>query len=275
MQSSYQVITVFSKPNEAFGNQAAIILNKDNHPSLLSEQSILSENLYKTKGLATTCFISHIDHENYKVECFNGKNMILCCGHGMIAAAKILFSKEQTSKLMFNKNITAAIKQDNKGYDIVELELPRILAQPQTLPAWVNKLILSDEKELKFQHAAISEREDGYLLLEFNPVVSEKDFRQMKLDLELICEKSKRAIVVIQFDKIKKHLYMRYFAPQYGINEDIATGSVMRFVADYIEQQYQVREFAVSQCSVNGGFMQINCNKDSVKILANAYIEAS
>ena len=68
---------------------------------------------------------------------------------------------------------------------------------------------------------------------------------------------------------------MRYFAPQYGVLEDTATGSVMRFVADYIEKNYKIKHYDVSQCSAEGGFMKIDCNTETVKITANAYIELS
>ena len=111
------------------------------------------------------------------------------------------------------------------------------------------------------------------MLLEFKPALPLEVFRAMKIDLKKVCENTQRAIVVVQFDKKNKHLYTRYFAPQYGVSEDIATGSVMRFVGDYIEKTYQTKHFDVSQCSSQGGFMKVECKADNIIITANASME--
>ncbi len=66
---------------------------------------------------------------------------------------------------------------------------------------------------------------------------------------------------------------MRYFAPQYGVEEDVATGSVMRFVADYIEKNYQCVQFEVTQYSSLGGYMKVNCGDENVFITANVSME--
>ena len=90
MQATYHIVRVFTKAEEALGNKAAIFLN--DKTSLKDEKSRISVDIYKNIGVNTTCFISHVDNSGYEVQCFNGKNNIQCCGHGMIAAAKAVFS---------------------------------------------------------------------------------------------------------------------------------------------------------------------------------------
>ena len=47
----------------------------------------------------------------------------------------------------------------------------------------------------------------------------------------------------------------RYFAPQHGIAEDIATGSAMRVLADFWQAQGGYNELRAWQCSVEGGHL--------------------
>ena len=141
------------------------------------------------------------------------------------------------------------------------------------MPGWLNHVITIDKEKLIPNKAAVSSQSDGYLLVEFEPALPANVFRAMQLDLKQICDNTKQAIVVVQFDQENVHLSMRYFAPQYGVPEDAATGSVMRFVADYIEQRYQCTHFDVTQCSSQGGFMTIDCMTEHIQITANATME--
>ena len=47
----------------------------------------------------------------------------------------------------------------------------------------------------------------------------------------------------------------RYFAPQHGIAEDIATGSAMRVLADFWQAQGGYNALRAWQCSVEGGHL--------------------
>jgi len=267
VQTSYQLVRVFDKPGEAQGSQA-LVFYEDSQVDTPHELSKISAEI---KGVTTKCFVSQVVTGHYKVQCFNDNEAIQCCGHGLIAAAKMVFSVTGLSSININENITASHVNET-GRDVV-LDLPRLLATLQSVPSWVSEMITFDSKKLLPDIAAVSDQDDGYLLLEFNPALSLEAFRNFQLNLKRVCENTKRAVVVVQFDKERKHLYMRYFAPQYGVTEDIATGSVMRFVADYIEQNHQVSHFEVSQCSSQGGFMKIECKAKSILITANATIE--
>ncbi len=264
MQAPYHVVTVFAKPEQALGNQAAVFLEQQNPAAL---------ELLDNNDIATACFISSTESDEYTVQCFNGKNKIQCCGHGMIAAAETIFSTTNTSNIVINNNILAARVQNKFSHHLVELRLPRLTAIKQLVPSWTESLFVSNNTHLIPLQAALTKNNDGYLLLEFDSQISLADFRTMQPDLSLINKNTQRAIVAIRFDTNKQYLYMRYFAPQYGNAEDSATGSVMRFVADYIDKHYQVSEFEVIQCSAAGGFMQIKCDDKSVAITANVSME--
>lgn len=272
MLSAYQLVRVFGDSNGAQGNHAAIFVQQNNSEQALQPEN-MSANLYKEKNIVTTCFISELGDKHYEVNCFNGNQAIQCCGHGMIAAAKVIFDNNSESNIIINDGITASHVNDMTDHDIVMLTLPRLSAQLQTVPDWLNSVFTLGDEKLIPNRAAVSEKEDGYLLLEFEPALSLDVFRAMQLDLQHVCDNTKRAIVVVQFDQKNERLAMRYFAPQYGVPEDSATGSVMRFVADYIEQRYQSTHFEVNQCSSQGGFMKVECMTEHIKITANARME--
>lgn len=272
MLSSYQLVRVFAKPEEAQGNQAAVFYYEKNNKQSF-EPSEVGAKLQKQKNITTTCFISQISDKHYDVSCFNGSREIQCCGHGMIAAAKIIFSTSRLSSITMNRHITASHNIDDKHCDDVVLSLPRLSAQLQVVPDWIGDAIKFGETKQIPDKAAVSEEDEGYLLLEFSPTLPLDVFRALQLDIQLVCESTGRAVVMVQFDQLNEHLYMRYFAPQYGVLEDIATGSVMRFVGDYIEQNYQCARFGVTQCSSKGGSMKIECKAEHILITANATIE--
>lgn len=273
MQEVFQLVRVFDKPKEAKGNQAFVLFNESKlnlSPKQLA--SIKDRNIYNKS--ITTCFVSPEEDEHYRVNCFNAESAIQCCGHGLIAAAKTVFVNTGLSKITINENISASYNIDEMGEHVVVLSLPRLLAIPQERPSWVDKIVVSQGEKLLPSKAAISDQEDGYLLLEFKPEISLLEFRNMTLNVKHVCDNTQRAIVLVQYDQANEHLYTRYFAPQYGVEEDSATGSVMRFVGDYIEKNYHVKHFDVTQCSAQGGFMRIECKDESILITANARLEA-
>ena len=264
----YKCIRVFANNKGAQGNLSAVVtLTKKT--SDLNEFLYTTNKIYKDKNIATTCFIVKVDSEHFEVRCFNAESEIQCCGHGMIAAAKTIFDNSKASNVVFNQNVFAVKKEGE-----IELCLSRTSAKVCEVPDWANKSMTFDGGYLVANQAAISDKLDGYLLFEFNPNLSLDVFRGLLLDLNTVCERTKRAIIIIQFDEEKRHLYTRYFAPQYGVKEDSATGSVMRFVGDYIMQTYNITEYQVSQCSKEGGYMKIKCKEKDVLITANATIES-
>ena len=267
LKQQQKIIRVFDDSDKAKGNLSTVVrLQKI---MSFDELSDLAHQTHIKNNIATTCFINEVDNTHYDVQCFNDDKAIQCCGHGMIAVAKIVFENSKISNIVLNQSASAS----NKESEIV-LTLPRMFSKRCDVPDWANKVMTFSAGYLLPNHAAISDKLDGYLLLEFNPSLSLDVFSGLLLDLNTVCESTKRAVVVIQFDEKSRHLYTRYFAPQYGVKEDIATGSVMRFVADYIMQTYDIAEYQVSQCSKEGGFMNIKCRDKDVLITANVSVES-
>lgn len=267
MEVKYLIIRVFSDNDEVQGNLSTVVRLQKRMS--FDELSNLAHQAYKKSNVATTCFINEVDSIHFDVQCFSDDKAIQCCGHGMIAAAKVVFENSNLANIILNKSVSAL----NKGSEI-ELTLPRMFSNECDVPDWANKVMTFGVGYFSPNQAAITDKLDGYLLFEFNPNLSLDVFSGLLLDLNTICESTNRAVVIIQFDEKNRHLYTRYFAPQYGVKEDRATGSVMRFVADYIKQKYNIAEYQVSQCSKEGGFMKINCREKDIIITANVSAES-
>ena len=267
LEQQQKIIRVFGDTYAAQGNLSTVVrLQKI---MSLDELADHAHQTYKKNNIATTCFINEVDSTHFDVQCFNDDKAIQCCGHGMIAAAKVVFENSKISNIVLNQSLSAI----NRGNE-VELSLPRLFSKGCDVPDWANKVMTFGGGYLLANQAAISDKLDGYLLFEFNPNLPLDVFSGLLLDLNTVCKSTKRAVVIIQFDEENRHLYTRYFAPQYGVTEDSATGSVMRFVADYIMQTYGIAEYQVNQCSKEGGFMKINCRDKDVLITANVSVES-
>lgn len=272
MNNNYQIVTVFNQDEGVEGNQALIIYV--DHFSELDDQFITAErkqffNNTQNERIATLCFLTVVNENNIILRCFTVSHEIQCCGHGMIAAAKIIFTKTKLNHVLINNEASA-----NSDNEKVILNLPRINSTIENIPLWTKAIFRLSRKFIEPCYAACSDEEDGYLLIELSTLLTRKDFSELEIDLDSICKNTKRAVVVVIFDKNSQQLLMRYFAPQYGSAEDTATGSVMRFVADYIAAQYRHTKYRVLQCSQKGGYMEIDCNIDSVMIKANALLES-
>ena len=159
MLASVKIVRVFNKPGKAQGNQAAIFFNKD-EVDLQYDHTKISADIYKEKGIETTCFISQQDKKNYNVQCFNKDNAIQYCGHGMIAAAKVVFENSDLSSIIINNSTSALRRFDEQGADVIELNMPRLAAKIHAMPEWVKNLLALNGETVVPVHSAISDKND-------------------------------------------------------------------------------------------------------------------
>jgi len=61
-------------------------------------------------------------------------------------------------------------------------------------------------------------------------------------------------------------IHFRYFAPQYGVSEDTATGSAMRVLASFWQQSGLGSVITAYQCSAQGGLLFSRIEQDKVWI---------
>lgn len=162
------------------------------------------------------------------VNCYTAEGQVIqCCGHGLLAAAYSWLHRLKRTKLTLLMNNNLVISWSEQGMTWLRFERLPTTACP--IPPWVANVFPG----LPTPHAAaICSSEEGYLVLQWP---DEFQLQQLSPPLACLSEYSQRALICtsahpsVGTDAIQ----LRYFAPQYGVPEDIATGSAVRVLADY------------------------------------------
>ena len=136
------------------------------------------------------------------------------------------------------------------------LSLPKLQTIPVAVPTWT-QIAFSQEPT----RAAVAGEVDGYLVLEFD---QKTPLAMLQVDIGQICRNSARAVIATQSGDTDFDFRLRYFAPQYGVNEDAVTGSAQRVLADYWSRRGD--SFRVLQSSAAGGVILVRSHGNVVDI---------
>lgn len=105
--------------------------------------------------------------------------------------------------------------------------------------------------------AATAGAADGYLVLEW-PAGFE--LAALPRPDQSLAQHTSRSLIVTcaavnVFAQETESIHLRYFAPQYGVSEDAATGSAMRVLANFWQQRGLGEALTAYQCSAQGGLL--------------------
>ena len=131
------------------------------------------------------------------------------------------------------------------------------------IPAWCKHYF-----EVEPDAAATAGAADGYLVLEW-PAGFE--LTSLPKPRESLARHTARSLIVTcavenVLTQEKESIHYRYFAPQYGVSEDAATGSAMRVLASFWQQRGLGKALTAYQCSTEGGLLYSRIEKDKVWI---------
>ena len=182
------------------------------------------------------------------VNCYTADGQaIQCCGHGMLAATHSWLERLQCDELsvqMSNSHILGWHEDANTW-----LRFNRLSTQCIPVPAWVSDVVPQQQQPIT---AASCGGEQGYLILQWP---DEFTLKQLTQPQECLSSLSQRALICtsahpsVGADAIE----LRYFAPQYGVDEDPATGSAVRVLAEYWSHRFT--RLTAQQCSLEGGLL--------------------
>ena len=130
------------------------------------------------------------------------------------------------------------------------ISLPLLAVTPIQTPQWLTQLF-GDTAPLA---AAISGGDADYLVVQWPAGF---DLGQLPVPL-MLGKFTQRALIATCESRHSQGLAdieSRYFAPQYGVPEDPATGSAMRILAMYWQQQGLGTQVSNYQRSANGGLL--------------------
>lgn len=214
-----------------------------------------------SNGLPATAFVypaPMVDSTpSYFIRWFSSDGEITLCGHGALAAADVILSSQPQTQnklyLRYSQGLIAVEKIDTHQY---RLAFNCIELLPVQLTSAVQSIF--NPRVINIQQ---TEDEFGYLVVSLSDKAAVKSF---DFEHQLYCGLTKRALIVTaQEDSI---IYFRYFAPQYGVFEDGATGSAAPVLAAFWqlipEQTYQC-----IQLSHSGGYYRLQMANGKVLLI--------
>ncbi len=194
----------------------------------------------------------------FGVACFTpGGAAIQCCGHGLLAAGWYWLRQGMSEPL--HLAMGRSIVPCRTGSGMLWLSFARLRGHSVRVPGWSEAVFGSRPRR-----AATVGSDQGYLVLEWP-----RSFPLETLPIpspELSRYTSRAVIVCSRSDGRPGAIRFRYFAPQYGVAEDAATGSAMRVLMDYWQQRYQVVSIEAFQCSPAGGIMSARVDADRIAV---------
>lgn len=193
------------------------------------------------------------------VACYTGGGLpIQCCGHGLLAAAHSWQQKlqcDELSLLMHNSLVHSWCEQNDTW-----LRFKRLPTTALPVPEWVEGVFPGLPPPIA---AAACGDEQGYVILRWP---DEFGLRQLDPSLARFSKQSQRALICTSAHPSlgADAIQLRYFAPQYGVAEDPATGSAMRVLADYWSNRFS--SLTAQQCSAEEGLLLARVTPEHVEV---------
>ena len=262
-------------------------------PGLLKDAGPIKWFLRHTKRVSVFLFLEPgfqnfcRDCSSQQVRFYQHGVEILRCGSGVLAAAKVLIylaaqkGRAQQPETSFQLStrvecLTVLARGDLLGYRA------RALSQQPLKSVAVWQYLL----RARVCDGAFVGGQRDYLIAE---LLTPEAVQRVVPHLEALCLFTQRALIVTargtlgkpQTDSFLKSgaklgaYVMRYFAPQYGNNEDQATGSANVQLMRYWHRRHLGAELACKQLSREGGeFIGYIVGASGVELFGQAYIEA-
>ena len=232
------------------GNPAAICALDDWLPDELM-QSIAAEN-----NLSETAYFIKTSN-GYHIRWFTPTHEVDLCGHATLASAYVIFNilgYEKKEIIFESKSGLLKVTQNN---DWLEMDFPS--QAPVQCPVPEQILSAFNEKPI-----ASLKSEDYIVVFE-----NEESILNASPDLVTLSELDLRGIAITA--KSKEYDFVsRFFAPNYGINEDPVTGSAFSQLIPYWSRKFNKKSLSAKQVSKRGG--EVKCVElgDRVKISGKA-----
>lgn len=206
------------------------------------------------------CVTWPLAEAEFGVRCWTARGAVIqCCGHGLLAAASFWLSRHKLGQLTLQMNgssiqcVTPASGEDSEqDTQLLWLSFTPLAVTPCPIPPWTERLFGSIP-------IAAAQAGDwrGYIILEWP---QDYPLDTLPGPAALLQAATERALIVTAAcgsgsGTQEEDIRFRYFAPQYGVDEDSATGSAMRVLASYWQQRRDIQQLTAYQCSPAGGLL--------------------
>ncbi|XP_068213710.1 phenazine biosynthesis-like domain-containing protein 2 [Palaemon carinicauda] len=268
-----QIFTADAFSSRPFdGNPAAVVpLTEDVNDETL--QKIASE-----MNLSETAYIRPIgsgldwtEAGRFSLRWFTPVKEIRLCGHATLASSHVIFSclgnknkeikfetlsgvlvvRREDNQLVMDFPANPAVALDSKQTPLLA---PLVEASTTTLRTKVQDVKLC---------SAIK-----YLLIRFNDSVTRKDLENLQPNYSEMAKVHDGSLVMGVILTIagdahkggssKYHVFSRFLAPLYGVNEDPVTGSAHTVLGPYWTEELGTKELLCRQCCKRGGDVTVS-----------------
>lgn len=245
------LIDVFVGPGCA-GNRAAVVL-LESWPADSEMQRIAAE-----QAVAATAFV--VEAEERAIRWFSPEAEIGLCGHGTVAAAHLLFTRDTALDVLRFGTRSGAILNARREAGGSSLGLPAIAVSPDSTTAAVAAM---GGATLGTWRSAL-----GYTVMLYG---TEAEIRALSPDLAALA-----ALGTDQFIATapgdSSDFFSRVFVPGAGNDEDAATGSAHAVLAPFWAVRLGVTVMTALQASAQGGSMTCRIDGDIVWVGGNCRV---
>lgn len=197
----------------------------------------------------TECDTWPEDAHSAGVRCYTADNSpIACCGHGLLSCAALWTRRWGGPGELHMGHSTIPCRAEGSLY---WLGFPPVPGTGCAMPSG-----LSDLLEMPIEDCAAYGGDSDYLVAR---LAKDTDLHLLPPPGESLAGITGRALIVTCACKERavdgEQFHFRYFAPQFGVAEDTATGSAMRVLVSYWHGQGITGRQQALQCSPGGGWL--------------------
>lgn len=241
----YQVDAFTSEPFK--GNPAAVCLLG------VAQPEEWMQNVAAEMNLAETAFLVPKDGA-FSLRWFTPTIEIPLCGHATLASAHILWETESLpldEEARF-ETMSGALIARRIGKQI-EMDFPTIESDPAEPTEALQKALGVTLKWVGLTRSA-SKKVGNYLI----ELSTEAEVRQLKPDIALLRASVPQGVIVTaKAEKAPFDFVSRYFAPNFGVDEDPVTGSAHCALTPYWSRKLDKTEMCGYQASPRGGIVGV------------------
>jgi PhzF family phenazine biosynthesis protein len=243
------------------GNPAAVCFVE----KALSDDNML--HIAQEFGLSDTAFITTTnDRGIYGIRYFSPKQEIPLCGHATLAAAKVIFSREDFTAIHFitGEGLDLPIlRRDEEMTMTFPVYDTTDIAVPPAVPAALGIRDLLQTAYCVQLRIILLELSDAAELAALQP-----DYGALLQSYAGI----KGVLVTAPAANTEYDFHYRYFWPWSGTNEDPVTGGVQTFLAKYWGNKLGKQKMKAFQSSARSGFMTVELVGEKVLVTGQAVI---
>lgn len=213
-------------------------------------QAIAAEN-----NLAETAFFVP-EGDTYAIRWFTPTTEVDLCGHATLAAAFVLFEyyNVQQKQIAFTSRSGELFVSKQERW--LSLDFPIHAPTPCEMPHAIIEAF--EPTPIACLHA------DDYI------IVFEKESDILcQPNIEILKQLDRRGVAITAPSETYDFV-TRFFAPNFGINEDPVTGSAFTQLAPYWATALNKRDLLAKQCSARGGIVHLTLGDTRVQIKGQA-----